>query len=102
VAPSRVLNLPPDAGWVRRASKDVVMRFLGRRYRDLRSSSLQSLERGRKTEVDYLNGHVVRAAEARGMDAPLNRTLVRLIHEIEDGQRPLSPDNLGELVAAIP
>jgi 2-dehydropantoate 2-reductase len=98
----RLLYLPADAGPLRRAAKDVVMRVLGRRYRDLRSSSLQSLERGRRTEVDYLNGHVVRAAEARGLDAPLNRTLVRLIHEIEEGQRPLSPDNVGELVAAIP
>lgn len=48
-----------------------------------RASMWFDLERGRPTEVDYLNGEIVRLAEANGSDAPLNRRLVELVHEAE-------------------
>lgn len=48
-----------------------------------RSSMWQDLTRGRPTEVDYLNGEIVRLAEAHGIDAPLNRSIVALVHEAE-------------------
>ena len=46
-------------------------------------STLQSLKRGQTTEVDYLNGAVVRAAQAIGRQAPVNAELVRMVHEVE-------------------
>jgi 2-dehydropantoate 2-reductase len=46
-------------------------------------STLQSLKRGQATEIDYLNGAVVRAAQALGRTAPVNDTLVVLVHEVE-------------------
>jgi len=53
--------------------------------------------RKRKTEVDYLVGDVVRRGQAVGLRMPLNSALVRMIHEIEDGQRPMSWDNFDEM-----
>jgi len=50
---------------------------------DSRSSMWEDLTRRRATEVDYLNGEIVRLAEAQGRDAPLNRRLVALVHEAE-------------------
>lgn len=44
-----------------------------------RSSMLQDLERGRKTEVDAINGAVARIGERLGVAAPVNATLWRLI-----------------------
>ena len=40
---------------------------------------LQDFEAGRKTEIDVINGAVVRAADEQGMDVPLNRAFVALV-----------------------
>jgi 2-dehydropantoate 2-reductase len=50
-----------------------------------RSSMWEDLRSGRKTEVDYLNGAVVRLAESLGRDAPVNRRIVALIRRAESG-----------------
>jgi 2-dehydropantoate 2-reductase len=46
-------------------------------------STLQSIRRGQPTEIDYLNGAVVKAARALGRQAPINEALVALVHEVE-------------------
>lgn len=46
-------------------------------------STLQSIRRGQKTEIDYLNGAIVDAAVTAGTNAPINSTLVALVHEVE-------------------
>ena len=38
---------------------------VGLKYRRLKSSSLQSLERGRPTEIDYFNGFIAKKGEMR-------------------------------------
>jgi 2-dehydropantoate 2-reductase len=50
------------------------------------SSTAQDLERGRPTEIDYLNGYVVRACDAHGLPAPVNRTLYALVKLLEQGR----------------
>ena len=44
-----------------------------------RSSMLQDFDAGRRTEVDALNGAVVRAAERLMIDVPINRALLALV-----------------------
>lgn len=65
-----------------------------------RSSMLDDLDRGRPTEVDHLNGALIRLAEAHGVDVPLQRALVRAVHDAErDGGSPrLEPDALRALL----
>ena len=43
------------------------------------SSTAQDLRRGRRTEIDHLNGYVVRQGEALGVATPVNRTLNALV-----------------------
>jgi len=62
-------------------------------------STLQSIRRGQPTEIDALNGAVVRAAERIGQTAPMNAVLTRLVHEVEAGHAFFSPD---EVVASAP
>jgi 2-dehydropantoate 2-reductase len=62
-----------------------------------RSSMWQDLDQRRDTEVDYLNGEIVRIADEHGLPAPLNRRLVELVHEAEEasqGSPALSPEQL--------
>jgi 2-dehydropantoate 2-reductase len=44
-----------------------------------RGSMLQDFEAGRRTEIDVINGAVVRAADEHGVPVPLNRAFVRLV-----------------------
>jgi len=48
-----------------------------------RVSMWTDLERGRPTEVDFLNGEIVRLADQQGAAAPINRRIVELVHEAE-------------------
>jgi len=51
-----------------------------------RSSMADDLARGRPTEVDYLQGEVVRLAERLGRKAPVNARLVALVRGAEAGE----------------
>jgi 2-dehydropantoate 2-reductase len=74
--------------------RHVIVLFMGAKYRKLKSSSLQSLERGRPTEVDYFNGAIARIAREKRIGAPLNERLTLMVHEIESRARPIQPDNI--------
>ncbi len=47
------------------------------------SSMLQDLMKGRKTEIDYLNGAVVEAGRKRGIMCPVNASIAAIIKEME-------------------
>ena len=53
---------------------------------DHRPSMLQDLSAGKRTEIDALNGAIVRLAAANGLATPVNATLTRLIHFLEEGK----------------
>lgn len=52
---------------------------------DFKASILQSLEKGSVTEIDFINGAVMREGERLGVPTPVNRTLVACIKGIEKG-----------------
>lgn len=49
------------------------------------SSMRQDVETGRETEIERLNGEVVRRADDHGIDVPVNRTLTDLVRLAERG-----------------
>jgi 2-dehydropantoate 2-reductase len=51
-----------------------------------RSSMLQDFDKGRQTEIDFMNGAIVREAAELGIAAPVNRTITRLIKALEKGR----------------
>lgn len=69
---------------------DAVLRF-GDLMPTTMSSTAQDMERGRPTEIDYLNGYVVRECDALGLPAPVNRTLYALVKLREQGQKSQGP-----------
>ena len=48
-----------------------------------KASMLQSLEKGTRTEIDYINGAVVERGAALGVPTPVNAALVACIKGIE-------------------
>jgi 2-dehydropantoate 2-reductase len=47
------------------------------------SSTAQDLARGKKSEIEHLNGYVVRKGEGLGVRTPANRTLLALVKLLE-------------------
>jgi len=56
---------------------------LARGMPDQRSSTAQDLARGRRTEIDHLNGAVVRRGRAHGIPTPVNQALQAVVHLLE-------------------
>ena len=55
---------------------------------------LQDVEAGRKTEVEVVNGAVVRAGTGLGLPVPLNQAMLALVQGLERaylGQASLQP-----------
>lgn len=65
-----------------------------KKHAALKASMLQDLEKGKLTEVDSINGSVVLYGKKNGVPTPYNEAVVRIIHEIEEGKRKPSFDNL--------
>ena len=49
-----------------------------------RSSTLQDIARGKKTEIDSLTGQIIRLAEKQGIDVPYNRSVYRMVKFLEN------------------
>lgn len=71
-----VLSLP-DALFQRVAARMLAIDPLAR------SSTWEDLQIGRRTEVDYINGEIVRLAVSKGLRAPANAHIVALIRKAE-------------------
>lgn len=57
-------------------------------------SILQSIKRGKSTEVDYMNGEIVRLGRKKGIPTPVNSLVVELVHQVETTGKFLSVDEL--------
>ncbi len=68
-----------------------------KKHAAIRSGMLRDIEAGKRCDVDFVAGAVVRAGEEKGVDTPLLRRAVALVHDIENGLAELSPETL-ELV----
>ena len=80
VAAAEGVELPWDR------PSDYLREFYGRLVPatfDHRSSMLQDLERGRRTEIDAINGAVWHRGRGRGIVTPVNETLTRILHLVE-------------------
>lgn len=64
---------------------------------DTLTTSLQDWRKGRRAEVQEVNGWVVDILRAHGRDAPVNRRIVEVAYEIEAGRARPEPGNLARL-----
>jgi 2-dehydropantoate 2-reductase len=92
----------PNSGPAAAASLDALV-VHNRRSAKTHSGIWRDLAvRKRKTEVEAQLGPISVTAEKLGLKAPLSRRTADLIHDIEDGRRPLSWDTLAELAKMLP
>ena len=65
-----------------------------RKHAKLKASMLQDLEKGKKTEVDAINGVVCLYGKKVNFPTPINAKVVEIIHRIEQGELTPSFSNL--------
>jgi 2-dehydropantoate 2-reductase len=64
---------------------------------EARSSMWQDLQRGRRTEIDYLQGVITEIADRHGLEVPLSRRIVALVKDAEaagKGSPVLTPEQV--------
>lgn len=54
-------------------------------HKKLKASMLQDLEKGRKCEIDAINGVICDFGRKYGVATPVNDQIVKIVHGIEDG-----------------
>lgn len=84
--------------WLADLIRHLTIRIIGFKYRRIKSSSLQSIERGRRSEVDYLNGYICDRGREHGVPTPVNDAVRDMVHEIEAGKRKMSLVNVADPV----
>src|SRR5215218_10909189 len=94
---------PIPAGWMPpllRLPDMIFEAMLGRTMKidpEARSSMWEDLQRGRRTEVDYLQGVITDLSARHGLEAPLSRRIVELVRKAEadaKGSPALKPEQI--------
>jgi 2-dehydropantoate 2-reductase len=67
-----------------------------------RPSLLQDVIKGRRTEIDQLNGYIAHKGKELGLPTPMNDAIVELFGRFESGEAKPSPEHLENLKALIP
>ena len=62
--------------------------------RSWRASMAQDVTKGRPTEIDYMNGHVVAQGREHRVPTPVSAAVVDVIHEVQAGKRQPAPQNI--------
>ena len=99
------LKLPPYAGkldyyklvdlssGLKKFMAHLTISIVGIKYRRLKSSSLQSVLRGGRTEIDYFNGYIVKKADEVNVAIPMNRAITEMVKEVENKKLKIDKSN---------
>jgi 2-dehydropantoate 2-reductase len=91
IVPAKLTPLPPRWMPYLLTVPDFVFRRVASRMLEVdplaRSSMLDDLQLGRRTEIDFIHGVIVQLAEKQGRTAPVNARLIALIRDAENGGR---------------
>ncbi len=91
IRPAKVGAMAPNLVPTFLSLPDLIFRPVGLRLQKIdpkaRSSMADDFAEGRPSEIDMLNGEVVRLAQRLGREAPVNARLVELVRDAEAGGR---------------
>jgi len=86
-----------ENGMMLALKRHLFLLVLGFKYRKLKSSMLQSLERKQPTEINYLTGFITENGKKHQVPTPVNDQVFDMVRQIEQGKRAISPDNLEQI-----
>jgi 2-dehydropantoate 2-reductase len=59
-----------------------------------RPSMAQDMAKGRRTEIEFMNGFVAEQGAEAGVPAPINARLTEVVKQVERGALPARPENV--------
>ncbi|MBU3907442.1 MAG: ketopantoate reductase family protein [Nanoarchaeota archaeon] len=92
-------NLIGSPGLINRVFKysklsNAILNQVSRKFGDVESSMLQDVRKGRKTEIDYINGEIILLGTEYSIPTPLNDEIYSMIKQIERGEQEICPKNV--------
>lgn len=89
-----IVKLLDYHGPVKKRISSFIIPIAIKKHRLLKASMLQDLEKGKKTEVDSINGVVATQGRKHGVPTPYNDKIISVVHGIEEGKYKPSFANL--------
>lgn len=80
--------------WFSRLIAYLVLPFAMRKHKNLVSGMLLDIQKGKKCEIDFINGVVVQEGEKVGVETPLCAQVVEIAHGIENGLYEIDYSNV--------
>ena len=65
------------------------------------ASMAQDVKKGRRSEIDHMNGFVVRRGREAGIPTPFNDAIVEAMHGIDDGSIKPGPENVDLITRTV-
>ena len=81
-------------GEERKIVEDNYITTAGKGNPNARPSMGQDMMKGRRTEIDFMNGLVVQKGQEVGIPTPANEALIAAVKKVERGEAEASPDLL--------
>ncbi len=97
VAPERWLAAANDGGAVRSEIEAEMEASAAKRAETMRPSMGQDILKGRRTEIDYINGLVAEKGAEFGIPTPVNLAMVDAVKRVEHGRFDASLDNVRDI-----
>ncbi len=74
-----------------------IIELLKTEHRNILPAFYQDILKGRKSEIDFINGYIVSKGVELGVPTPVNSAVVKMIHQIEEGRRRFGMENIYQL-----
>ena len=68
---------------------------------DTLTTSLQDWRKGRRAEIQDVNGYAIDVLRKAGIDAPINQRVIEMAYAIENGTLEAGPDNAAALIECL-
>ena len=81
---------------VKKTVAKLILPVAMKKHAAIEPSMLQDLKKNKPCEVDAINGVVCAWGKKTGVPTPVNNQIVKLIHEIQDGNRTTGKANLSD------
>ena len=81
-------------GCVKKAFAKLLVPIAMKKHYGIVPSMLQDLRKGKKCEIDAINGVVCEFGRKYGVPTPVNDRIVEIVKAEQEGKLPLSPENI--------
>ncbi|MCY3982118.1 MAG: 2-dehydropantoate 2-reductase [Alphaproteobacteria bacterium] len=92
--PARITEAAEGSNEAMAEIEDVLERNAQGRAGSQRPSMGQDIQKGRRTEIDHINGLVVDYADRLGLAAPANRAIIEIVKLVERRELAPAPENV--------